>query len=580
MTAVAKLKSAQDDVRLGQTLRAIGAIREVRQEFAPSAESEMEIGSIFESMGCVSQAIEAYRRSVELDLERSNRDSSNPEAYERLASLYQALQFHGRSAWYTAKAARLRRFDSGSLVALARTQHRLGKLESCLRTYRRALRLNPADSKVHSNYLFMLLHSGDLSAAELKEENERWLDLHGKTPPERVFPNEREPDRKLRIGYLSHEFHQSPDRHFLLPVIENHDQRDFEIYLFHTAPVSDAVTEEYKRCAKVWRDISALSLGEMSEQIRRDEIDVLVDRSGHISSCQSAAVLQQRSAPVQVAYSCYPCTTGCREVDYFVADRWTTSEAEFSLQFSERCLYQVPHGAWLYAPPPDLPKMSELPASQNGHVTFGVFQRPAKFNDGVWDAIAAVLGNVADSRLVIQRPDAELDEDGSRSRSDALDTLARRGIAKERITFVGARAGCEYFQALASVDIALDTFPYGGTTTTCGCLWMGVPVVTLAGERYSSRVSGSILSRMGLEEWVASSVEGYAAIARGKAADLATLAKLRSGLRERMAQSSVCRADIVVRELEEGYRWMWREWCGARFEATQQKETLCRAAAR
>ena len=513
-------------------------------------------------MSCVSEAIQAYRRSVDLDLGGNDPDSANPGAYERLASLYQGLQFHGRAAWYAARATRLRRFDASSLVGLARVQHRLGKLGSCLRSYRRALRLNPTDAKVHANYLFMLLHSGDLSASELKAAHEHWVDLHAEKAPERVFSNARDPDRKLRIGYLSHEFHLSPDRHFFIPVIENHDRRNFEVYLFHSATVNDATTEEYKSRAEVWRDISNLSLREMGEQIRRDEIDVLIDRSGHISFCPTVAVLQQRSAPVQAAYLGYPCTTGCKEVDYFVADRWTTSEAKFSEQFSERSLYQVPNGAWLYAPPVDVPEISELPAAQNGCVTFGLFQRPAKLNDGVWDAVAGVLRSVTNSKLVIQRPDAEFDEEGSRSRRDVFDALRPRGVANERIAFVGARWDNKYFETLANVDIALDTFPYGGTTTTCCCLWMGVPVVTLAAERFSSRVSGSLLARMELADWVASSIEDYVAIAKRKAADLAALADLRKGLRERMGNSTVCRPEIVVRELEAAYRWMWRRWCG------------------
>ncbi len=551
------LQKAKSQAISGALQEALVTLIRLRAECAPSAESEFQIGELLCDMGLLAPAVEAFWRSVNLD-------PSHPKAYEKLSVLYWKLNFQGRSAWYSSRAARLSCFDQPSLGAMARSQYRVGRVESSIRTYRRALKLDPSDAQVHAKLLFTMLHSSRHSPAALKEAHENWIRLHCQPAPrQQEFLNSRDPDRKLRLGYLGQDLSWTPDRHFLIPVLENHDHRNADIYIFNTMPCRDAVTDEYMRQADVWRDVSSLNSKEIAEQIRRDQIDVLIERSGHMTVGQTIPVFQQRPAPVQVAYLDYPCTTGCREIDYLVSDQWTTPEAGFAQEYSERSLYCLPHGALLYAPPPELPVISELPARHDGHLTFGLLQRPAKFNDDLWNAVAAILRQVTHSRLLVQHGDAELDEADSGTRVRIVNQLCQRGITEERITFIGGKQWPGYFDVVAGVDIALDTFPYSGTTTTCGCLWMGVPVVTFSGERHSSRVSGAILSRMGLEDWVAHSLDEYVQIAVAKTSDVTALANLRAGLRERMSNSSVCRPEIVVRELEEAYRSMWRQWCAS-----------------
>jgi predicted O-linked N-acetylglucosamine transferase (SPINDLY family) len=190
-----------------------------------------------------------------------------------------------------------------------------------------------------------------------------------------------------------------------------------------------------------------------------------------------------------------------------------------------------------------------------------LFQRPAKFNDALWDAVAGILQKSENARLLIQHADNELEETDGEVRNRVLAALSQRGVSNERVDFLPAQDPLDHLRVLASVDIALDTFPYNGATTTCACLWMGVPVVTLAGAIHASRIGCALLSRVGLEDWVARSVEEYVQIAVSKANSLTGLVQLRSTLRERMWQSSLCCPEIVVGELEQGYRWMWREWC-------------------
>jgi predicted O-linked N-acetylglucosamine transferase (SPINDLY family) len=519
------------------------------------APSKFELGRILELRSNWAGAVDAYWQSIDLD-------ENIVESCERLADLYTGLRYCGRSRWYAARAARLRNFDTLSLQVLARTQYRVGKLRASLRTYRLAMRRSPADPRLHSAYLMALLHDERQTPSSLKEANEGWFRVHCPDPPaETAFANLPDPARKLRLGYLCCELRESPGRHFFLPILQNHDRQDFEIYCYHMAAVNDSLTEEFKKSADYWRDAAGKHPDQIKEQILRDGIDVLIERSGHIASWQSGGVFQRRAAPVQAAYLNYPCTTGCHEIDYFISDRWTTPDDEFARQYAERAVYRMPSGSLFYRPYSAAPEITDLPASSNGYLTFGLFQRPAKFNSALWDAIAGTLQKSENARLLVQHADNELEETGGEVRNRVLAALRQRGVANDRVDFLGGQDPLDHLRVLATVDIALDTFPYNGATTTCACLWMGVPVVTLAGAIHASRIGCALLSRVGLEDWVARSVEEYVQIAASKANSLTGLAQLRSSLRARMRESSLCRPEIVVRELEQGYRWMWREWC-------------------
>jgi protein O-GlcNAc transferase len=274
---------------------------------------------------------------------------------------------------------------------------------------------------------------------------------------------------------------------------------------------------------------------------------------------------------VQVAYPNYPCTTGCKEIDFFISDRWTTPDEGFERQYSEKEVYRIPSGYVIYMPPENTPGISELPARRNGYVTFGLFQRAVKYSESLWDAIAEILRRTPRSRLLVQHASRDLDEPGTWIRNLITDALGDRGIEAERIDFVGTKGVHEHLEVVSRVDIALDSFHYSGQTTTCASLWMGVPVVSLGGDCHASRVGYALLSRIGLSDWAATSLEEYIQIGVSKARDVEGMDALRAGLRERMARSSVCRPEIVVREIEDGYRWMWRRWCAAKMGKTSSQ---------
>lgn len=523
-------------------------------ELAPTCEVLSYYAHALELTGERAEAVRAYHQSIRLD-------PKAVRSFERLVILYQELRYYDRSHWYAARAAKLNRFDAQSLYMLAHCQFQVGNLQTALRTHRRAFK--DSNEKHHSAYLAALVHDLKQSAQSLRNAHENWFRLHGGESGTRTtFQNVRDPEKKLRLGYVSGEFRCTPGHHFILPLLKGYNRDRFEIYCYSLTDREDATTAQYRRAASKWCQVPASNAEWLKKQVLADRIDILVDISGHLG-LHALAAFHRRSAPVQVTYMNYPCTTGCKEVDFFLTDSWTTPYDESSVQqYSEANVYRVPGGCLLYQPT-DSPEVSPLPALTNGYVTFGLFQRPAKFNDEFWDAVAAILQQTRTARLLVHHANRDLEEPVSITRSRIQRSLMLRGVDPSRVDFAGLKSALDHLAVVARVDIALDTFPYNGHTTTCGSLWMGVPVVTIAGSRHASRVSYSLLARLGLSDWAGASVEEYVRIATSKASNLEALRSLRASLRQTMSGSSVCRPDLVVPEIEAGFRWMWKQWCAS-----------------
>jgi predicted O-linked N-acetylglucosamine transferase (SPINDLY family) len=418
--------------------------------------------------------------------------------------------------------------------------------------------LDPSSRHTHSALLNALLHHPDSTPETILEEHMRWARTHCGPARPRDFTNSRDVNRKLRIGYISGEATSAQTFCFMSPIIKNHDRSRFEVVYYNAQPHHNERTGEYQRWVAGWREVAGLTETEQADLVRGGRIDIFADLSGHYGY-SALPVAAMRVAPVQVAFPNYPSTTGVAEIDYMFTDRWT-SPAECEKHYAER-LYRVPSGYLAYAPPACAPAVSELPALRSGAVTFGFFQRASKLNAGVYDAIARVLHGVPRSRLLVHFSSVDLDEEGSGMRSRIAGALAARGIAAGRIEFAGSRGLDRSLALMGEADIALDSFPYNGQTTTCECLWMGVPVVTLAGGAHAGRVGAALLSRVGLPGWVAAGVADYVEIASRAAADLPALAVLRAGLRDRVAASSLADGPRICREIEDAYRWMWKCWC-------------------
>lgn len=412
----------------------------------------------------------------------------------------------------------------------------------------------------HLSALLLNLHYGELAPDMLRNGLDEVELFFAETPRCKDWPNLRDPDRRLRIGYVSADFKTHSVAYFLSAIFRNHDDASLDIICYSgcTPDEEDTETAFFRSRATHWRSTVEIDERELAAQIRADGIDILVDLSGHTRG-HRLDVFARKPAPVQVTWLGYPGTTGLPAIAYRLTDSTVDPPGATDATSSER-LIRLPDGFHCYTAPAAAPAVSGLPAERNGFVTFGSFNNLAKVTGPVLDAWADVLKRVVGSQLVLKTNwlvDPEM-------RKRVWMLFEQRGIARERVRLIDKLPTTEeHLATYGDVDIALDTFPYNGATTTCEALWMGVPVVTLAGDQHAGRVGASMLSRVGLQDMVTDHVQDYVALAARLAADLPALADLRAGLRGRVAASPLCDGARFTRQLEDAFRAMWREWCAA-----------------
>jgi predicted O-linked N-acetylglucosamine transferase (SPINDLY family) len=365
--------------------------------------------------------------------------------------------------------------------------------------------------------------------------------------------NRGDPQRRLRIGYVSSDLRAHSVCYFALQMLEHHDRSAVEVFCYADTVRPDEMTARAKSLADEWRSITRLPDDAAAAMIREDRIDVLVDLSGHTVG-NRLTVFARRAAPVQVTYLGYPDTTGLPTMDYRLTDSFADPAGDADARATEK-LVRIDRCAWCYSPASSAP---EITARKPGPITFGTFNALAKINSQVLAAWAAILRETPGSRLMIKA--AAMSEASARERFTRA--MAAHGIDKSRLVLAGHRADSrEHLAMYAAVDIALDPFPYNGTTTTCEALWMGVPVVTLAGRAHAGRVGVSLLGAVGLSDLVAQDLEQYRRLAAGLAGDPDRLQRLRVELRDRMRRSPLMDGAGFARALESAYRQMWQSWC-------------------
>ena len=368
-------------------------------------------------------------------------------------------------------------------------------------------------------------------------------------------PIDPKPERRLRIGYVSPDFRQHSVSFFVETLLAAHDPKTVEIFCYADVAQPDAVTARLKHHAQHWRDVQGLSADELFKLIVTDQIDVLVDLAGHTKG-NRLAVFARRPAPVQVTALGYPATTGLPAMDYRLCDA-ATDPAPTADAYAVETLVRL-SGLHCYAPPKDAPTVGTLPALAAGHVTFGAFNKLAKISPATIVLWAQVLKAIPNARLIIKtKPLAEAE---TRMRLESA--FGAHGIKAGRLDLRGWSAEDRaHLDLYNRVDIALDTAPYNGTTTTCEALWMGVPVLTIAGRGHAGRVGASLLSQVGLKDWIATDPTEFVAHAARMAADTSRLAALRQGLRQAVAASPLCDGPAYARAVEAAYRAMWRQAC-------------------
>ncbi len=432
-----------------------------------------------------------------------------------------------------------------------------GQAADAVREMERAVALDPAAAMLHSNLVLSRLYLPNLSAADHLAEARLWNERHGKPRLGRLPAptNTREPNRALRVGYVSADFYRHPVGFFMNGPLARHDRAKFKIYCYSSGR-PDAYTEQLRHQGDIWRDVRRASDDDLARTIRADGIDILVDLAGH-TAANRLTVFAMRTAPVQIVGGGHTGTTGLDAADYLISDPFETPEG-YERFYSEKLL-RMPHDYVCYTPPGYAPPINELPADANGAITFCCYNNIAKLNDEVASDWAEILKKVPGSRLKIEaRP---LKQTATADRLRAMFTA--HGIAGERILLGGGAPHEKFLDFYLQADIALDPFPYSGGLTTLESLWMGVPVVTMPGEGFATRHSLSHLSNLGHVELVAADRADYIRIAVDLAKDRARLAELRKSLRPQMAKSPLIDAVGYTRALEQAYRAAWRKWCAA-----------------
>jgi predicted O-linked N-acetylglucosamine transferase (SPINDLY family) len=438
-----------------------------------------------------------------------------------------------------------------SLGGLLRGQARI---EEALECFGAARKLAPQKFDLESAELFTLNFKEDIPGEALFARHRAFGErLEREIPRKFRSSNVKDPQRRLRVGYLSGDFWRHPVALFTLPVIERHTQ---EVFCYSSGAAADEVTQALKDGADVFRDAQSMSDDELAEAIHQDGVDILVDLSGH-SGVFRLGVLAQQPAPVQATWLGYLNTTGLRRVHFRICDGYSDPEGLADPLHTET-LVRLPHSQWCYRPFIADIATAELPSKKNGFITFGSFNHVSKLSPGIRRLWAELLRLVPDSRLVLAGvPDGP-------ARDGLIADLQDAGVSPARIATLPHAALHDYLRSIGGVDIALDTTPYSGGTTTCDALWMGVPVVALRGARSISRSAASILSSVGLADWIASTPQDYVRRAAEFARDEERLEELRASLRQRMLRSPIMDEASFVRDLESAYRAMWRAWCEGR----------------
>ena len=532
---------------LGRFAEAAAALREAARLAPREAAIWLNLGVATLETGATAEAITAFRQAIALEPAR-------PEAHNILGhALFASGRCDEARAAFEA-ALRLRPDFAPALDNLGRLYKATGQLQAAVAHFRAALAAKPSPG-THSNLLLALNYLPDANPAEVFAEHRRWNALYAAplAPKQPVAHKTAQAHRPLRVGYVSPDFTHHAVAYFIEPILAAHDRTRVEVFCYANVRVPDATTARLRTLADHWRDIARLDDDEAADCIRKDEIDLLIDLAGHTAH-HRLQIFARRPAPVQATWIGYPNTTGLDAIDHRLTDEICDPPGQTEAWHSEK-LVRLPSAFSCYQPDTAAPEVNSLPASQAGRITFGCFNNFAKITPEVIALWGQLLRRLPDAQLLLKSRGLDDPTTAARIRAAFSDV----GIDGGRLALNGKELSVhDHLRLYHGVDIGLDPFPYNGTTTTCEALWMGVPVIALAGNVHAARVGASLMSHVGLPDLVATTPDDYVAKAAALASDLPKLSELRRTLRETMHRSPLCDAAKFTRELEDAYEAMCR----------------------
>jgi len=556
------------------------AITSFRRELklAPAAvDTWSNLGTVLQRLGSVEEAEACYQRALELRPDHFDALANLAALHQQNGQLEKAVSASRLALQHWPKAARIYNNLAAALLALGNYDEAeeacrqaialdpdmlmaynnlgnvlraQGRLEAAVAVYRQVLALNPGMLHAHANLLLIMQYMSSVGPEALFLEHRRFAaQFEAPLKPHwQPHANTRDPARRLRIGYVSGDFCHHAAAYYIEPVLSQHDKTRVEVYCYSNRSLSDAVTERLKTLADHWLPCMGLTDDGLAERIRQDGIDILVDLSGH-TALNRLLTFARKPAPVQVTWLGYLGSTGLDAVDYRITDEALDPEGRAEAYYAETVV-RLPH--WFsFRPEPDSPPVNELPALGSEYFTLACLNNLVKISQDVVNLWSRILQELPNARLML----GNVTEAAVATRLQAMFALA--GIAPERLLLQPKQLMQDYLALHHQIDLALDPFPFGGGVTTSHSLWMGVPVVTLAGNTTVSRQGASILSAAGLPEFIAGSEDDYVRCVREMAQDLPRLNAIRQGLRAHHCAD----AANLTRHLEAAYARMWQTWC-------------------
>ncbi len=553
---------------LGGALKGLGRLDEALASYRQAltlkpdfAQAYSNLGAVLHQRELIVEAMAYYQRAIGID----------PNCFDAHNNMGVALQQGGQ---FNAALASYRRTleinpdFAESMNNLASLLADLGHLEEATASYRQALKVSPNFFRAHSNLLLIHNYLADQTPAELLAEAIRFGEnVAQEARPYSSWHNAPDPTRCLRVGIVSADLRQHPVGFFLEGVLtalatQAHGRLEFVAYSNYSK--FDETSERIKACCKNWQSVLGISDEILAQRIHDYGIDILIDLSGHTGH-NRLPLFAWKPAPLQVSWLGYFATTGVKTIDYLLADPLTLPENE-EVNFTET-VWRLPETRLCFTPPATQVAVSTLPAFAKGHVTFGCFNNLTKMNDVVVSLWARILKALPESCLFLKTK--QLDD--LLVQQSVLKRFAEHGIDKEQLILEPHSPRADYLAAYNRIDIALDPFPFTGGTTTVEALWMGVPVLTLAGRQLLARQGVGLMINAGLPEWVATDQDDYLSRAVAHARDLQRLASLRASLREQVLASPIFDAPRFARHFEAALRGMWKKWCDDQGERSPDK---------
>ena len=546
---------------LGNALYALGRRHEAQAQYRDAIALNPQHADAYNNLGNVSKELGEYKAAAQAFESAIDARPGFIAAYNNAGNLMRVLRRPDEAEAHFSAALAVDPNHSASHNNLGNVLKDCGALDAGIAHYRRAVASDPGNVVAHSNLAYALTFQAEHGETVL-DECRRWSVQH-ETPLRAArlpHTNDRTGNRRLRIGYVGADFREHCQSLFTVPLFSHHDHEHFEIFCYASVERSDALTQRLATYADVWRDVRELDDERLAQQIRADDIDILVDLAMHMADGRPL-LFARKPAPVQIAWLAYPGTTGIEAIDYRLTDPRldpidTINAPDVPTQtthYSERSL-RLPDSFWCYDPLTDEPAVNALPALSAGYLTFGCLNNPCKLTDRTLAMWSAVLREVPHARLLLMAPAGNAD----RSLAERID---RQGINLQSVSFTPFQPRTDYLCTYHQIDLGLDTFPYNGHTTSLDSLWMGVPVVTRVGETAVGRGGLSQLFNLGLTGLAGHSDEAFVRIAVELAHDWPRLAALRASLRPNMTQSPLMDGARFAAHIEAAYRQVWQAWC-------------------